>query len=266
MYSKMESKVEWKDDQQIFTRTNKGETFIPMSVGVYSYAVDFSYWLPKPDTHVMIGKYCSLARQLAFNIGRTHNLKNVTTYPNNLMNVFFQKRIKSSYYRNPFQVIIGNDVWIGQGVTIMGGVKIGNGAVIGANAVVAKEIPPYAVAVGNPARVIKYRFDEATIRKLLAVKWWNWDAEKFSNNIPLMNDVEKFLEAHYSPELEEFSEDDFSRQIDSFIGGDAYQFLRAFDIKNSLPPEVVKNFLQDSHQLNSLGGGAFISSLRISKL
>ena len=61
---------------------------------------------------------------------------------------------------------------------ILGGVKIGNGAVIGTGAVVAKNIPPYAIAVGNPARVIKYRFDEETIKKLLAVKWWNWDLKK----------------------------------------------------------------------------------------
>ena len=80
--------------------------------------------------------------------------------------------------RNPCQIIIGHDVWIGHGVKILGGVKIGNGAVIGTGAIVAKNIPPYAIAVGNPARVIKYRFDEETIKKLLAVKWWNWDLKK----------------------------------------------------------------------------------------
>lgn len=95
----------------------------------------------------------------------------------------------------------------------MGGVKIGNGALIGANSVVAKDIPPYAIAVGNPARVIKYRFDEETIKKLLAVKWWNWDAKKIADNLPLMNDVEKFLELHYSPELDAFPEDDISRRL-----------------------------------------------------
>ncbi|MBD3879711.1 MAG: CatB-related O-acetyltransferase [Quinella sp. 1Q5] len=108
---------------------------------------------------------------------------------------------------------------MGQSVTIMGGVKIGNGAVIGANAVVAKDIPPYAIAVGNPARIIKYRFDDETIRKLLAVKWWNWSLKKFEENNHLVKDVEKFLEAHYLPELEEFPEDDFSRQLKTLTGG-----------------------------------------------
>lgn len=97
--------------------------------------------------------------------------------------------------------------------------KIGNGAVVGANAMVAKDIPPYAIAVGNPARVVKYRFDEETIRKFLAVKWWNWSLEKIADNFPLMNDPEKFLAAHYSPELEEFPEDDFSRQLKTLTGG-----------------------------------------------
>ena len=215
----MEPKVEPQPNQQILTRATKEGNFITMSVGAYSYAVNFSYWLPKSRTHVMIGNYCSLARQLAFNIGRNHNFKNVTTYPNSLIKKFFQKEIKSPYYKNPFQIIIGSDVWIGQSVTIMGGVKIGNGALIGANSVVAKDIPPYAIVVGNPARVIKYRFDEETIKKLLAVKWWNWDAKKIADNLPLMNDVEKFLELHYSPELDAFPEDDISRRLSMWGGG-----------------------------------------------
>jgi acetyltransferase-like isoleucine patch superfamily enzyme len=71
-------------------------------------------------------------------------------------------------------VTIGNDVWIGQHVTILSGVTIGDGAVIGAHSVVGKSIPPYAIAVGNPARVIRYRFDEKTIEMLLKIQWWNW--------------------------------------------------------------------------------------------
>ncbi len=242
-------------EPKVLTHNNGEITFVTMNVGANTYAIDYAYWLPKPSNHVIVGKYCSLARQLVFNIGRNHNFKIVTTYPLSSINKSKKLPPPKCKAKNPHQIIIGNDVWIGHGVTIMGGVKIGNGAVIGAGSVVAKNIPPYAIAVGNPVRVIKYRFDEETIRKFLAVKWWNWDLEKIADNLPLMNDVEKFLQTHYSPELENFPEDDFSRQIDSFIGGDAYQFLRAFDIKNSLPPEIVKDFLQASRQLDGLGGG-----------
>lgn len=100
----------------------------------------------------------------------------------------------------------------------MSGIKIGNGSVIGDNAAVAKDIPPYAIAVGNPARVAKYRFDAETIKKLLEVKWWNWSLEKIADNFPLMNDVEKFLVAYYPPELENFLKNEFTQKLNSSRG------------------------------------------------
>lgn len=83
-------------------------------------------------------------------------------------------------------IVIGNDVWIGADVTIMSGVTIGDGAVIGTCAVVAKNIPAYAIAVGNPARVVRYRFDDAIIKKLLELKWWNWPLERIRKNVHLL--------------------------------------------------------------------------------
>ena len=76
-------------------------------------------------------------------------------------------------------VIIGNDVWIGYGAKILSGVSIGDGAVVGAGAVVAKNIPPYAVVVGNPAKIIKFRFKPEDVEILLGIQWWNWPLEKF---------------------------------------------------------------------------------------
>ena len=91
--------------------------------------------------------------------------------------------------------VIGNDVWIGQNVTIMPGVNVGDGCIIGANAVVAKDIPPYSIAVGNPARVVKRRFDDNTIKRLLKLKWWDMPIETIEENYELMQDknIELFI-------------------------------------------------------------------------
>ena len=91
--------------------------------------------------------------------------------------------------------VIGNDVWIGQNVTIMPGVKVGDGCIIGTNAVVAKDIPPYSIAVGNPARVIKRRFEENTIERLLKLKWWDMPIETIEENYELLQDrnIELFI-------------------------------------------------------------------------
>lgn len=94
--------------------------------------------------------------------------------------------------------VIGNDVWIGHNATILPGVKIGDGAIIGAYSVVAKDIPPYAVAVGNPVKIVKYRFDEELISLLLKYKWWNKEEEEINKILPILtssdlNYVKSFL-------------------------------------------------------------------------
>ena len=220
------------------------------TLGRGSYTSNFNMPLQFGKMHVLGGRFCSLAGDIYFSMGGNHPMKSVTTSPLDVGGVvrdIFGKirpdiRPISNVRKQHRQIIFGHDVWIAQSAVIMGGVKIGNGAVIGANAVVAKDIPPYAIAVGNPARVIKYRFDKETIRKLLAVKWWNWSLEKIADNFPLLNDVEKFLEAHYSPALEEFPEDDFSKRLDGF--DKIYQFLPDFEAKSPLWLKVVQDFKQ----------------------
>jgi len=92
-------------------------------------------------------------------------------------------------------VVIGNDVWIGYGATILSGVTIGDGAVIGARTVVSRDVEPYSVVVGNSCREIRKRFDEKIIKKLLELKWWDWEIRKIKKNIPLLltGNVDKFL-------------------------------------------------------------------------
>ena len=187
-----------------------GRFFPALTFGAGSYLAGATYPSLTYRNHVLIGKFCALANFIYFNLGQNHDYRKVSTYPFDAPQ-FEQLKVYTEGNNLPIwkkpvpqhrQIIIGNDVWIGDNVTIMGGVIIGNGAVIGSNAVVAKNVPPYAIVVGNPARVIKYRFEPEIIEKLQQIKWWNWDVEKIRRNVPLMENVEKFVEKNYTPKSE----------------------------------------------------------------
>lgn len=127
---------------------------------------------------ISVGSFCSIARNVSiqeFN----HNYSTLTTYAI-MQNIFGEKK-KNDIYSNG-DIIIGNDVWIGTQCVILSGAKIGNGAIITANSVVIDTIPPYAIAGGSPARVIKFRFDNEIIAKLEQLNWWNWPIEKIKRN------------------------------------------------------------------------------------
>jgi len=102
-------------------------------------------------------------------------------------------------------VTIGNDVWVGINTLVLSGVSIGDGAVIGASSVVANDVPPYTVVAGNPARLIRRRFDDETIKKLLEMKWWNWDIQKIKDNMPLLrsNHIAEFIEKNRTTDSQE---------------------------------------------------------------
>ena len=150
--------------------------------------------------------------------------------------------------QNRYQLIIGHDVWIGYGVMFVGAVNVANGAIIGAGSVVTKDVPPYAVVAGDPARVIKYRFDEATIKKLLAVKWWNWPLEKILANVNCLKDAEKFLTRHWSPELAQIPEDEIGHRVDELVarGFKVYNFVADFRAHQPLWSRVVAGFCQSN--------------------
>lgn len=137
---------------------------------------------------LIIGKFCAIARGVEFIMnGANHRMSSVTTYPFNIFGCGWEK-FTPSVTELPLKgdTVIGNDVWIGQNVTIMPGIHIGDGAIIGANSVVAKDIPPYSVAVGNPCEVKRKRFDDQLIAYLLELKWWNWDADKIFKNMDVL--------------------------------------------------------------------------------
>lgn len=140
-----------------------------------------------------VGSYCSIAGKVTIFLGGEHRTDTVSSYP-------FYERDGVSSTPNAYakgDVTIGSDVWIGQGATILSGVTVGDGAVIGAYALVASDVPPYAVAVGNPAQVVRYRFNKRQIRQLLEVRWWEWErgrVEQFAGMLS-EDDIDAFLEA-----------------------------------------------------------------------
>ncbi len=128
-----------------------------------------------------IGRYCSISTQVVIFLGSEHRTDWVSTYP---FPIFWKEaRHIAGHPSTRGDVVIGNDVWIGYNVIIISGVSIGDGAAIGAGSVVTKDVPPYAIVAGNPARLVRYRFDERTIQKLLQIQWWNWPDEKVKENI-----------------------------------------------------------------------------------
>lgn len=120
---------------------------------------------------------------MTFLLGGEHRNDFVTTYPFNALLEDFN--FIKGHPHTKGDINVGNDVWIGSNVKILSGVNIGDGAIIGANSLVTKDIPPYAIAGGNPAKIIKYRFDNETNDKLLKIQWWNFDENELINIIPL---------------------------------------------------------------------------------
>ncbi|MGG1959725.1 CatB-related O-acetyltransferase [Bacillus pumilus] len=142
------------------------------NIGDFSYAgPDFQVLTWGEGTTLNIGKFCSIANEVKIFLGGEHRTDWVTTYPFN--QIFKEAAHIKGHPKSKGDVQIGHDVWIGYGATIMSGVCIGNGAVIGANSVITKNVPPYAIAAGNPQQLMKYRFSSETIEKLQLLEWWN---------------------------------------------------------------------------------------------
>lgn len=144
------------------------------------------YHYPINKDKLKIGKFCSVACGAKFLFtSANHTMKSLSTYP---FPIFFEEwgldgKDISNAWDNKGDIVIGNDVWIGYEAVILSGVTIGDGAIIGTRAVVTKDVPPYTIVGGVPAKPIRKRFDEKTIKKLEEISWWNWDDEKIRQSI-----------------------------------------------------------------------------------
>lgn len=154
---------------------------INSSVDKYSY-IGINTWVV--DTH--IGAFCSIASEVYIGLA-THTIDNLSTFP-----IFTERKnatghswVECDYAINRLQTEIGNDVWIGFRAMICGGVTIGNGAIIAAGAVVTKDVPPYAIVGGVPARIIRFRYSQDIINELEDLDWWSWDDSILQKHISL---------------------------------------------------------------------------------
>lgn len=206
-------------EKKIYPRTGDRETIYlnsvimspNISVGEYTIYNDLVhdptrfeknnvlYHYPINGDKLIIGKFCSIACGAKFIFtSANHTLKSLSTYT---FPLFYEewgldKKDVTSAWDNKGDIVIGNDVWIGYEAVILSGVHIGDGAIIGARAVVTKDVPPYTIACGVPAKEIRKRFDESMIAKLLETKWWDWSPQKIQQALPLIQsgDINILLE------------------------------------------------------------------------
>lgn len=160
-----------------------------VSIGDYSFLKQNQF-----IRNVQIGKFCCIAEGLTVGLNE-HPYHNFSSYRITGMASPISRKLKRGGQMeiNSKITLIGNDVWIGDSVTIKGGVTIGNGAVIGSKTMVTKDVPPYAIVGGVPARVIKYRFDQETIDFLQALSWWDWPPERISRDIDRLERFDRGL-------------------------------------------------------------------------
>lgn len=167
-------------------------TYFDRNVNIISWSDDYK---------ILLGKYNSIGRDCNFFLHANHRPDWVTTSSQLWGPVtpeIANLHMSMGHPSCKGDIIVENDVWIGAKSTIMSGVKILNGSIVGANSVVTKDVPSYSIVVGNPAKVVKYRFTEKQIESLLKIKWWEWTEDRIKTEAPLMwsNKIDEFIDRH----------------------------------------------------------------------
>lgn len=175
-----------------FDRMKRIRKFIDdgvLSVGEHTYGVNNLeiHEYKGSEAKVIIGKYCSIGPNVTIITGGIHPIDRISTYPFRIR-WKLPGRFKDGFPSTNGNIEIGNDVWIASSVIILSGISIGHGAVVAAGSVVTKDVSPYAIVGGNPAKVIRFRFEEEKIAQLLEEQWWDFDKEKLFQSIKYLND------------------------------------------------------------------------------
>jgi virginiamycin A acetyltransferase len=151
---------------------------------VHNFEKNVKYLFDFIGDKLIIGKFCSIASGATFIMnGGNHLTEAISSFPFAIFGSGWESAMEGKEYPTKGDTYIGNDVWIGYNATIMPGIRVGDGAIIAANATVTKDVAPYTMVGGNPAKEIKKRFSEAQIARLQEIQWWNWDIEWITRNI-----------------------------------------------------------------------------------
>lgn len=167
-------------------------------VGDYTYFDDRRYGPDKFEEYnvlynydfskvkLVIGKFCAIAAETRFIMTGDHKLDAISTYPFPIFGHGWESAFNVRDLPVKGDIIVGHDVWFGYDSLVMNGVTIGNGAIIAAGAVVVKDVPAYVIVAGNPAKVVKMRFDDKTVDRLQKIAWWDWSIEKINKHLKLL--------------------------------------------------------------------------------
>lgn len=168
-----------------------------LHIGRHSYGPLIIDSYPGSEKGITIGSFCSISRGVVFITGGIHPMHWVSTFPFRAqfgMPGAYEDGTPSS----KGDIVVGSDVWIGTEAMIHSGVTIGDGAVVAARSVVTRDVPPYAIVAGVPAKIVRFRFDDSVIRSLLRIRWWEWDDESVLEAVPYLSsdDMTAFLERY----------------------------------------------------------------------
>lgn len=233
-----------------------------VNAGIGTYAINMKISFGRRDSNILIGKYCSLAKDILFIMSDEHELNHVSTHPfqsiiniaNSDVDMYADNELKKRC-----QVIIGHDVWIGMNATILGGIRIGTGAVIAAGSLVTKDVPPYTIVGGCPARVIRRRLPEDIAQKLLSIRWWNWPYRVIQDRLPNMEDPRAFVNQYYDEENGRLNSFPPTKRITDLKAENCriYYLLADIGVKNPVWKMVAEQYLSLEKQDISLLCGVY---------